>query len=165
MLANGIVNHGLNHREGHAFAAEIIQRVLDELAPDAAATRRLVYGEIRDPSFVRLPVEARADIAEYSPRCLRHKDAIRIGGNVLIHVPRLAPTPIVRAHNAKAPLHILVNGDTFETFDRDALQFIDIAGLIESYFHIYGRDTRVAVPSFLGNNLGHVRSAVTARLR
>ena len=64
MLAHRVVHHRLDHREGHAFTAKIVQCVFDELATDTATLRGLINREIRNATLLGFPIETRRDVAD-----------------------------------------------------------------------------------------------------
>ena len=135
MLADGVVHHRFDHREGHAFAAEIGERVFDQLAAEAAAAREFVHGEIGDAAFARIAVEARGDPAEDGAVFLGDENAHWIGLAVFIDVAGFAPAPVAAAEHAELFLDVLINGKALESLDGEAAKFGQIGGLEAADVH------------------------------
>ena len=139
VLTDRVVDHGFNRCEGHAFPAEVFERVLDELITDASSARGRVHREIRNAALPDLAIEERRNVTENLPVFFGDERSGRVRRAVLVDVPRLARAPVVSAKDAKLLLDILVNRGAIESLDGDALEFIEVAGLEGADVHAYLR--------------------------
>src|SRR4051812_15306669 len=88
MLTRFILRHRFNHRIGETFTAKVIERMFDELAPQAQSAKFSSDGEIGNAALARLAIDGRRDVTHDAISRLSYENAVRICRHVIIDVPR-----------------------------------------------------------------------------
>jgi hypothetical protein len=135
VLADGIVFHGLDHDEIHAFPTKIVKSMLNQLATNSLPSCGSIHGQIRNPPFPGFTVNPRRDVSDYPAFDLRDKDSVWIDLNILIHMPSLAPSPVMIAHYSDGLFHILIDRNSIKPLNGNASEFIEIPWLVSSHAH------------------------------
>src|SRR5213595_334191 len=101
MMAGGVLGHGFNHRVDQAFAAEVIERVLDQLAAQTAIAKISGHRKIRNAAFPSLAIDHRGDVADDAAFGFGDEDSRWISCHVFVDVTRFAPAPVAPMKNPK----------------------------------------------------------------
>ncbi|MFO1046207.1 MAG: hypothetical protein U0941_30895 [Planctomycetaceae bacterium] len=135
VLADRIVHHRFNHGEGHPLASKVVEGVFDQLPAKATTLHSFIDGKIWNAPLLGFAVQSSGDVADNLPFEFSDENAIRIRGNVFIHMTTFAMSPVMTGQDAKLLFDVLVDRDPLEALDRDASKFVKIMGLPEPDDH------------------------------
>ena len=130
MLAHFIAGHGLDHGVSHTFAAEMVQRVLNEPPAEALSARLCGDGKVWDARLAGSAIDRRGDIANDFPIRFRHECSGGMGGDIVCDMARFSPAPVVTVEETKLAFHNLIKRNPIERFDRDTPQDPQVARLV-----------------------------------
>jgi hypothetical protein len=129
MLADGILVERFDARRRQLLAAEIIERVFQQLSADPLVAKTFVDGEIRNEADAGLAVDPRADEPGDVAVDHRHEDSGRIAADIVIQMPALPPLPVMRPDRSQSPLDVLIDRHSFEAVDENRPQRFGVGGL------------------------------------
>jgi hypothetical protein len=129
MMAGGVLSHGFDHGISQTFTAKVIEHVLDQLPAQTAIAKISRYRKIRNAAFPGLAIESRRDITDDASFSFGDENARRIGSDIFVDVPRLAPTPVVAVKNAQRLLDVLFERYAGKRFDRQLLERFQVSRL------------------------------------
>ena len=132
VIADRVLRHRLDDRVSETFAAEIVEGMLDEPPAKSLIPGLLRDREIRDASLPCLTIDSRGNIADNPALRLRDEDPCRVRRDILIHVPRLPPFPIMAVEDAQRVLDILLECHAGERLDSQPPESLEVGGLIEA---------------------------------